>query len=198
MARSSPKFGSVTTTPSIASAFGLEQLRAAHGFFVRLDRAMLALLRPQHHRVHPGALQDLQHLLPTALRQVIREKTAVPHNHAHRHLPLARHAWPQLPVLAKPRPAFSDQKRTRMSKRLPCVARDCKRLPGESCRPSENCLPFLGDAGSGFTLSERPVSRCRPARTGVYWENSEIAYTVGILRREKTRPCGHSGHCQTG
>ena len=65
MARSSPKFGSVTMTPSICSRFLLEQLGALARFGVRFHRAVLGLLRPTTRAV--AAFSSADHLLAPAL-----------------------------------------------------------------------------------------------------------------------------------
>jgi len=51
MARSSPKFGSDTNTPSILVAMGTEEVRAAARIGKRLHGAKLALLRREAERL---------------------------------------------------------------------------------------------------------------------------------------------------
>src|SRR5581483_8308947 len=58
-----------------------------------LDSAVLALFRSQSDDIDAGSAQHSQHLLPSALGQMIGKETAVTHDQAHRH-PLGRHGTP--------------------------------------------------------------------------------------------------------
>ena len=73
-------------TPSILFAAALEQLGAAFGFFVGLDRAVLAGFRPEHDHVDSGRLQNLNHFFAAGLGEVIGEEAAIPYDQTHRHL----------------------------------------------------------------------------------------------------------------
>jgi hypothetical protein len=49
------------------------------------------LLRPEYDHIHSGLLQDLDHFFAASLCEVVRGKSAIPNDHAHRHLSFVRH-----------------------------------------------------------------------------------------------------------
>ncbi len=81
MARSSPKFGSVTITPSMVVAVLLKQVRAARCFGARLHRAELGLFWPDGYHAVARFLEHRDHFRASALRQMVREEPPIAHNH---------------------------------------------------------------------------------------------------------------------
>ena len=86
MARSSPKFGSVTMTPSILPLFAANS--AAHVFASsRVSTAPYLLSSgPEHDRLVPGLFERRDHLFAPRLRQVIGEEAAVADDYSESHL----------------------------------------------------------------------------------------------------------------
>ena len=86
MARSSPKFGSVTMTPSILSLF-LRNSSAQRVASARLVMAPhLVSSAPSHDHAVAGVLDDRDHFLAAALRQMVRKEPAVADDDAESHL----------------------------------------------------------------------------------------------------------------
>ena len=78
IARSSPKFGSVTMTPSMLVAMFLEQIGAALGFFTRFDGAEFRFFGRQRDPLpRPLASRTAIILRGRVARQMIRKKTAI-------------------------------------------------------------------------------------------------------------------------
>ena len=85
MARSSPKFGSVTTMPSIRSRFFLKS-SAQWRDSSRVSTAPYLLCSGiGGHYIHTRAVERTNHFLAAALCQMIGKKSAVPHDESHCH-----------------------------------------------------------------------------------------------------------------
>ncbi len=83
MARSSPKFGSVTITPSISSRLALEQVGATRAS-ARSRRPRVFFPRGRDNCVH-ARLQNAEHLFAPGLGQVIGKESSISNNHAEGH-----------------------------------------------------------------------------------------------------------------
>ena len=66
--RSSPKFGSVTSTPSISVAVRFEQVGALVRIAQGVDTAIFGIVRAERDDVDPFFFQNLEHRLPPGLR----------------------------------------------------------------------------------------------------------------------------------
>ena len=85
MARSSPKFGSVTMTPSISRGVLAEEIGAHVRFGARFDRAVAGFFGSHYHGFVAGLFERGDHLAAAALRQVAGEESAIADDDAERH-----------------------------------------------------------------------------------------------------------------
>ena len=79
--------------PIDAIAMLSEEIGAAPRLFPCFHRAVLTLLWSQRHNVNVSRFQYTDHLLPSALGQVVREKASIAYDEAHRHF-LVSHRMP--------------------------------------------------------------------------------------------------------
>ena len=87
MPRSSPKFGSVTMMPSIWSRFAWNRSAHFRDFRAGLHGAVLALFgRRGRPTSWPALLQRRDHLLASALRQVVGKESPVSYNQSKCHV----------------------------------------------------------------------------------------------------------------
>ena len=85
IARSSPKFGSVTRITIDAVAILFEEFNATANVFTGGNCAALGFLRRQHYSVHAGFLQHCNHLFSPRVRQMIGKESTVADDKAHGH-----------------------------------------------------------------------------------------------------------------
>src|SRR3954463_15911328 len=79
--------------PIDAIAMLSEEIGAAPRLFPCFHGAVLTLLWSQRHNVNVSRFQYTDHLLPSALGQVVREKASIAYDEAHRHF-LVSHRMP--------------------------------------------------------------------------------------------------------
>ncbi len=84
MARSSPKFGSVTMMPSIESWCLRKRSAQRCDFFASLDRTIFRFLGSQRDDAVAALFDGGQHLFAPAFREMIRKESTIPDNHPER------------------------------------------------------------------------------------------------------------------